>query len=91
LAVGKAKDFVASFGQRLVARGISLPMVVKAVLMSINFNNHARTPAFKINNVGRKRRLPAEMMAQNAKLAKAQPELDFLTRHRLAQAARAVI
>jgi len=39
--IRKAKDFVASLGQRFVTHRVALPMTVEAVLMSIDFDDHA--------------------------------------------------
>ena len=63
LAIRETQDFIASISKGLVSGSVPLAMTVEAMLMPVHFNDHPRATAFEVDDVGRKRRLPAKVMA----------------------------
>jgi hypothetical protein len=63
LCVCKTQDLISRASQVLVAHQVPLSICIKPMLISIDLNNHTRSPALEIDNVRQDRGLPPEMMA----------------------------
>jgi len=83
LAICEAQDLVPPSLQFLVTDGITLPVLVKTVLMTVDLHDEKRLAALEIDDVGLQWRLSAKMMTDGTQFAQAKPELHLLQRHRL--------
>jgi hypothetical protein len=71
--IPKSQDLVAGPLQFRITLPIPCSMLVKCVLSTIDLHHETRTPTFEVDDVGEKRRLPAEMKAESPEFAKANP------------------
>ena len=65
-AVREAQYLVSSPLQIMVANGIALAVLVVTVLMTVDLHDEERLAALEIDDVRPQRRLPAEVMSDDA-------------------------
>jgi hypothetical protein len=80
--VGEPENSVPEAGQDFVSDLVTPAVFVEPMLIAVDLNNEARLAAFEIDDVICQRRLPAEVVANCAKLSKPDPQLHFLACHR---------
>ncbi len=85
--IAETQDTIPKLLQNAVPHAVEAAVIVKAVLMSIDFYDESGAATFEIHDVVRDRRLAPEVMADRSQLAKLDPKFHFLPGHRLAQLA----
>ena len=81
IVVGKSEHTISQCVQGSVASFVTTAVGVKAVLVSVNFNDDARTAAFEVDDVTGNWRLSTKMKSERPQFAQSHPELDLLARH----------
>ncbi len=66
LIIPEAQYSIPGLFKKLIPRGVALNILFEGMLPSIDLDNELSATTFKIDDVRRKRRLPAEVMTQNA-------------------------
>jgi hypothetical protein len=87
LEIAEPQDTIPELPQNAVSHAVAAAMIVKAVLMSIDFYDESRATTFEIHDVVRDGRLAPEVVADRSQLAESDPKYHFLSGHRLPQLA----